>query len=295
MDRPYTERAARAALRHYELSGVQETGKYLGRGMHGAIVEVEHKGLRYAAKKFIECTHIDGQRMEARFKECLLHSQLDHPNIVRFIGVYYEPDVVSPASSLVPQHRSLAVSARGAIRAGFTYGNETSANVPVLVTELLPTSLASLLQDKSAWGTVANETKYSILEDVALGLQYLHDRPQPIVHGLFSASTVLLTENMRAKVCGLARLDTEDYNGTEVDIFSYGVLMLIVLTGTLPQSDSATYAYGTTEVERRKWYLSQLGPDHPMKSLIVRCLATHPLQRPTISQVLTHLREASGM
>ncbi len=149
-----------------------------------------------------------------------------------------------------------------------------------------------------------NETKYSILEDVALGLQYLHNRPQPIVHGLLSESTVLLTENMRAKVCGLAQstLDGEVCYGTEVDIFSYGVVMVHVLTGTLPLSyramyayGMAMYAYGTTEVERRQRYLSQLGPDHPLKNLIFRCLADNPAQRPTISQVLTYLREASGM
>ncbi len=252
------ERAARAALRHCELSGVKETGRHLGKGMHGPIVEIEHKGLRYAAKKIIEKSEWP-LRTEERLKECLLHSQLDHPNIVQFIGVYYEP----------------------------------GANVPVLVTELLPTSLASLLQDRSAWGTVPNETKYSILEDVALGLQYLHNRPQPIVHGLLSASTVLLTENMRAKVCGLAQLDSEADYGT--DIFLYGALMLHVLTGTLPQSDPGLYAHGTTEVEHRQRHLRQLSPDHPLESLIVRCLATHPLQRPTISQVLTHLREALGM
>ncbi len=270
---------ARAALRRYELSisGVRETGRYLGSGMRGAIVEIEYEGFpgRYAAKKIrlppIIDIESDGpvwhtQIQEGRFKECLLHSQLDHPNIVQFIGVYYEP----------------------------------GANVPVLVTELLSTSLDSLLQDRSAWGTVPNETKYSILEDVALGLQYLHERPQPIVHRLLSESTVLLTENMRAKVCGLARLDSEDDNGTELDIFCYGVLMLHVLARTLPQSGPATYAYhGTTEVERRQRYLSrclsQLGPDHPLKNLIVRCLANHSAQRPTISQVVTHLREASGM
>ena len=47
------------------------------------------------------------------------------------------------------------------------------------------------------------EINYSILEDVAVGLQYLHDRQDPIIHRDLSANNVLLTGDMRAKISDL--------------------------------------------------------------------------------------------
>ena len=47
------------------------------------------------------------------------------------------------------------------------------------------------------------EINCSILQDVAVGLRYLHDRQNPIIHCDLSANNVLLTADMKAKVSDL--------------------------------------------------------------------------------------------
>jgi len=96
---------------------------------------------------------------------------LRHPNIVRFLGIYHAPD----------------------------------ARVPSLVMERLHCSLNSLLENNSV---VPLGTKLSIINDVALGLRYLHTRNPPIIHRDLSSNNVLLSKGMEGKIgdLGTARL-----------------------------------------------------------------------------------------
>lgn len=285
---------ARAALKRlYELSGVKETGRELGRGSFASVVEVEYNGVKCAAKRTYEVLYRTGireqnERMYQRVQdELLLHSELNHPNIVQFIGVYYP----------------------------------TTGGPPGLVMELLPTGLTGYLDEH---GVQANETTCSILRDVALGLHYLHDLPQPVMHRDLSANSVLLTEDLRAKICDFnsAKILTlgtrframtpcpgtavymppeafshEPHYGIEIDIFSYGVLTLHTCTGRYP-IPGASYARATdgklipqSEVERRQEYLDKMGPNDPLRSLITDCLSNHPAHRPTATQILHRLQE----
>ena len=66
--------------------------------------------------------------------------------------------------------------------------------------EFLPTTLTQCLD---RYGVMPEEINYSILEDVAVGLLYLHDRQDPIIHRDLSANNVLLTGDMRAKISDL--------------------------------------------------------------------------------------------
>ena len=66
--------------------------------------------------------------------------------------------------------------------------------------EFLPTTLTQCLD---RYGIMPEEINYSILQDVALGLRYLHDRHDPIIHRDLSANNVLLTADMRAKISDL--------------------------------------------------------------------------------------------
>ena len=99
-------------------------------------------------------------------EECRLLSELRHPHIVQFLGVYFEADT----------------------------------NAPVLVMEFLPTTLSQRLD---RYGAMPEEINYSVLEDVAVGLRYLHDRRDPIIHRDLSANNVLLTPDMKAKISDL--------------------------------------------------------------------------------------------
>ena len=69
-------------------------------------------------------------------RECKLLSKQRHPNIVLFLGIYFQPD----------------------------------KNFPSLLMEYLPRSLDTLVMYQNIPGTVKNR----ILYDVACGLHYLH-------------------------------------------------------------------------------------------------------------------------
>ena len=159
---------AQASLEQYRLHTARETGLEIGRGSYAAVVEVDYKGLRCAGKKIHRILY-EGQvdNLIRRFEEeCRLLSQLRHPHIVQFLGICFEVDT----------------------------------NAPVLVMEFLPTTLTQCLD---GYGVMPEEINCSILQDVAVGLRYLHDRHDPIIHRDLSANNVLLTADMRAKISDL--------------------------------------------------------------------------------------------
>ena len=75
------------------LTGVNVTNHVLGRGSYATVLEVECKGLKCAGKKIHDILLVQGSSSYpiVRFeKECLLLSQLQHPNIVEFFGVFFQ-------------------------------------------------------------------------------------------------------------------------------------------------------------------------------------------------------------
>ena len=275
------------SLQRYALQGVTETGKELGRGSYAVVLEVEYRGLTCAAKKIHEVLCQEGTQLIRRFQEeCQLLSELKHPNIVQFLGVYLEPS--------------------------------SSARTPALVMEYLPLTLAQAL-DK--YGVFAKNIYLSVLKDIALGLNYLHQHSPLVLHRDLSANNVLLTQGMNAKLSdlGIARLlelsaasmqtltqapGTQCYMPPEalvpkpkynakVDIFSYGVLVIHVLTATWPFPGEAVKVDPTdeskllpqSEVERRKEYLQRIR-DQPLTELIHSCIHNSPTQRPEACVVL---------
>ena len=169
------------SLEQYNLPSARETGLEFGRGSYAVVVEVDYKGLRCAGKKIHRILY-EGQvdNVVRRFEEeCRLLSQLRHPHIVQFLGIYFEAD----------------------------------NNVPVLVMEFLPTSFTQCLD---RYGIMPEEINYSILQDVALGLRYLHDRHDPIIHRDLSANNVLLTADMRAKISDLGVAKILESNPTRM-------------------------------------------------------------------------------
>ena len=155
-------------------------------------------------------------------QECQLMSSLRHPNITQFLGLCFLPET----------------------------------QLPLLVMERLETSLDDLLEHIP---NLPLSLKCSVLDDVASGLLYLHDRPSPVIHRDLTANNVLLTSSLVAKISDMGNsrivdmrggriartlsklpgtlvymppeaLDDTHRYGPSLDVFSYGHLALFTLT-----------------------------------------------------------------
>ena len=285
------ERAMFAGLESYQLTRVRVTEQKLGHGSYATVYELEYMGLKCAGKK------IHGQLLEQgdtsytvrRFEEeCHILSQVRHPNIVQFLGIHFQESV----------------------------------QVPILVMEFLPTTLASCIEQH---GILPNEMSYSILYDVALGLFYLHRQTPPIIHRDLSCNNVLLTPNMTAKISdlGVAKilnltpLQISHMTGTpgtpaymppevmvanpkydtSVDEFSYGILMIHVFCGRWPEPQVGQIRtergklIPVSEAERREVFLCVIGNDHPLMNLIHRCIDNDPQLRPHVDEIVCQVSE----
>ena len=232
------------------------------------------------------------QRFEA---ECQILSQLRHPCIVQFLGVYYEQ----------------------------------GSTVPLLVMEYLHMTLSSCVD---RYGALGNEIAYPILRDIVLGLCYLHGhKPNPMIHRDLSANNILLTADMRAKISDLgvakivnlspsqksatylqltttpgtpaymppeAMVQNPRYN-TKIDIFSFGVLLLHVFCGQWPFPRAAVVqdpsnpdkVIARTESERREEYFQEMGSDHPLEDLAKQCLHNNQQRRPDATTLIRRIEE----
>lgn len=282
------DRRENDSLSRFALLGVEETGRRLGEGCFSVVVGLRYQGLHCAGKtirsELITETIVSFMRRMESW--CETQSALRHPNIVTLIGVHYK------------------------------------AGLPTIVTEELPMTLAYCVERH---GVLPAAMSYGILMDVALGLRYLHERSQPVVHCDLSATNVLLTKGMSAKLgdVGAARLvdwcpgrshpgkkvahlppeahkpDTVAVFTTNGDVFSYGVLIIHVLTGRWPEPDytspiptpvrsySMQKSLSFTEADGFSEYLEDLGEQHPMMELVLQCLEHRPEQRPVMAEVST--------
>ena len=151
-------------------------------------------------------------------QECQLMSSLRHPNITLFLGLCFLP----------------------------------GTRLPLLVMELLETSLDDLLEHMP---NLPLTLKRSVLEDIAGGLLYLHERPSPVIHRDLTAKNVLLTSSLVAKITDMGNsriidvrpaktlstlpgtlvymppeaLNDRHRYGPSLDIFSFGHLALFTL------------------------------------------------------------------
>ena len=275
----------------YRLNGVQLTEKELGRGSYAVVLRLEYRGLKCAGKQLHPVLYEQGvgETIRRFEEECRLLAQMRHPNIVQFIGVYFEE----------------------------------GSRVPILVMEFLPTTLARCI---AMYGVLPEEVSYSILHDVALGLYHFHSQTPPIVHRDLSANNVLLASNMTAKISdlGVAKIlnltpqqmsrmthipgtpaymppeamrENPRYD-TRIDNFSYGILMIHVLCGRWPlplrepnyvNPENRAQLLPVSEAERRDEYLRDIGDTHPLMDLILRCVSNDPEQRATAAQMVERM------
>ena len=274
-----------------------ESGEKKGFGAYGAVYEVSVRGVPYIAKRlhdnFVnqEVSRRERTAIQQKFRqECVTLSKLKHPNIVHFVGVHY---------GRVPGDVSL-------------------------IMEKLNTDLRRCLDTKP---NIILPLKLSILLDVSYGLLYLHTLPpKPIIHRDLTASNILLTSDMRAKIADLgvskildlraqvasaqtkapgtqyymppdALSDNPQY-GVELDVFSFGHLALYTITQVPPEPDdskitSTAVKRGEVQIAKREATINIMGRDHCLCPLIMQCLQDRPEQRPTTAKLHQAVKELS--
>ena len=198
---------------------IQLTGPELGRGGWATVSVATFRGARVAAK----CVHnaiISRHNVQLFRREMDMASRIRHPNLLQFIGA-------------------------------------TNVGEMVILTELMPTSLRRELEIEYFPPRLAT----SIGLDVARAINYLHlMQPHPLIHRDISSANVLLeplpnhqrNSRWRAKVSDYGtvnlseqlrtgcpgspaysapEVDYPNQQSTKMDIFSFGALLLEMLTG----------------------------------------------------------------
>ena len=270
----------------------------LGRGSYGRVFAVQYLGSSCAAKE-IHSTLIDyattaeeKKALKENFmRECYHSSLINHPNIVKFIGIYY------------------------------TKLSDLRIDLPIMVMELMDASLKAFIEKNLS--NIAMEIKLSILHDVSLGLSYLHGHHPAIIHRDLSSNNVLLTSQLVAKIgdLGTAKmikadskqtrsrlttapgtlhfmppeaLDEEDpIYGTPVDVFSFGGITLHLFSEEWPtpsgqkkKDPNTKMMISLSEGKRRQRYLDTMTMEAAvLKEMVMRCLDDDPDQRPLIQEV----------
>ena len=266
-----TRQSLRQSEERYQISSthwavrreeIELTGRELGAGGWATVTVAKFRGAHVAVKR-IRNQIISRHNIHLFQREMNIAARLRHPNLIQFIGATMEGEMM-------------------------------------IIMELMATSLRSQLEAEEYFQPKLVKV---VSLDVALGLNYLHlIQPEPIVHRDISSANVLLEElphnsKWRAKLTDygsvnvVRQLRTENpgspayaapeassprLQSPKMDIYSFGALILEMLTGQLPAPD------------QRPGLLCQVHHEQ-LLHLIRRCLSENPEDRPSASAIISEL------
>ena len=154
--------------------------------------------------------------------------------------------------------------------------------------------------------------KIGILLDVSYGLLHLHSQNPPIIHRDLTASNILLTPAMQAKIAdlGVAKildvlpshlcsqsvcpgalaymppeaLQANPMYDAKLDIFSFGVVMLYTINQEFPAVHEVTPSqadirHGMFQISKRRQALDKMGNEHCLYGIVTQCLQDNPKRR----------------
>ena len=241
---------------------IQLTDEQLGTGGWASVKVAIFRGQRVAAK----CLHdqiISAHNIRLFTREMSMAAQARHPNLLQFVGA-------------------------------------TMDNNPIILTELMPTSLRRILEQ----GVHLNRRQIiSIASDVARALNYLHlNTPDPIIHRDISSANVLLEQFgdvYKAKVSDYGSANFSRYTTTagpgnplysapesgnpsqqsvKMDVYSFGLLLIEMCSGELFN-------------DHEELIRSRIGDWPEIVTIIRPCIRHDPKRRPNIDAVLTQLTQ----
>ena len=268
----------------------------LGSGSYGGVCKAKCDGLLCAAK-IMHPTLFDlrdpgtGSYLRKFREECHILGLARHPNVVQYLGTYTDPDTL----------------------------------LPVLLMELCDESLTAFLERSP--GPLSYHIQVNICHDVTLALVYLHSNG--LIHRDLTGNNVLMIAGIRAKITdfGMSKLSTVNPRMTaltlcpgnvlymspealdeaksytaKLDIFSFGVIVIQILTRQFPNPTDRFRHVSVAEFEeqvrvvvpdseRRKAHLQLIPEAHSLKPLALRCLKKKENERPSALQLCERLSE----
>ena len=268
----------------------------LGSGSYGGVCKAKCDGLLCAAKimhptLFDLCDPGTVSYLRKFQEECRLLSLARHPNVVQYLATYSDPET----------------------------------RLPVLLMELCDESLTRFLERSP--GPLPYHTQLNISHDIALALVYLHSNG--LIHRDLTGNNVLMIAGTRAKVTdfGMSKLATVNPRMTaltlcpgnvlymspealdeaksytdKLDVFSFGVLVIQILTRQFPDPTDRFRTVQDTrydeevrlvvpETQRRHVHLQLISDTHPLKPLALQCLKKKDRERPSAQQLSERLSE----
>lgn len=257
----------------------------LGRGNYGRVCKAMCDDLPCAAKLLnpkifhFSADSVGSSNLEQFNQDCKHLYTIHHPCIVQYMDAYVQPDT----------------------------------GQAVLLMELMDESLTSFL-DKSL-SPLPIHIQIDLCYDVNMALAFLHS--SGIMHCNLTGQNVLICAGSRAKVTdfGMMKMirsqqvsnphlkhmtmaDSSAYMPPEafkyppsysnqIDIFSFGVIALQVMTRQYPQPSPCK----VSEIERRKSDISLVGLEHVLLPLTLSCLKDTDILRPQTGQLCRKLKQ----
>ena len=283
----------------------------LGSGSYGGVYKAKCDGLLCAAKimhPMLFDLHDPGTANYLRKfqEECHLLSLARHPNVVQYLTTYYDPDT----------------------------------RLPVLLIELYDENLTAFLERSP--GPLSYHVQLNICLDMALALVYLHSNG--LIHRDLTGNNVLMIAGTRAKITdfGMSKLATGNPRMTaltlcpgnllymspealdeaksytaKLDIFSFGVIVIQILTRQFPNptdrfrtvqasqneedieddedededDEGEEVRVLVPETERHQAHLQLIPDTHSLKPLAIQCLRKKERRRPSALQLSERLSE----
>ncbi|XP_034735690.1 NACHT, LRR and PYD domains-containing protein 3-like [Etheostoma cragini] len=274
-----------------------ERWEVIGSGGFGQIYKARH--CRWACDVAIKLLHHDDGTGASLLREIVKMRQASSPHVVRIRGVFRGR----------PPHS----------------GPSTQLGV---VMELMERGSLANLQDALSETPPPWPLVFRLTHQVALGVNFLHSLPHPLLHQDLKPPNVLLDDALNAKLTdfGLARIscsvsqvsktDDEEVGGTvnytppeafqlsyipnrAYDIYSYGILLWSIVTGKQPYGNAKPTRVKLLIPEGQRPLLDDIRGQAAglaeLTELMKRCWDNVPEQRPSALECTTETEELYKM